>query len=288
MNEAFRKLPLATIRLLFPERNLPLFSMFPQCGHDFIGSTPYRWHGLERGNTELAIWQYTISGEGALVYEDNHYQLLPGQAMLLPIPHNHCYYLPNHSDHWDIVYINLYGRDILRICRELVKKSGPVITQAPTSPSLQLAYDMINLAYRKKINSPFEASSYAYQFMMTLCNEFWPHQQHKSQPEFIKKVITYCINNISKPITVDDMAKRSGYSRYHFTRRFTESQGVSPAQFVRDLRLKHAVTLLQTEHLTIKEVAALCGFEDVSYFCKVFRKSLGHAPGQFKHSAQTK
>jgi AraC-like DNA-binding protein len=105
-----------------------------------------------------------------------------------------------------------------------------------------------------------------------------------SNDAIIKTVVDYCMDHISEPISVDDLAEVAGYSRYHFSRMFSASQGMSPGAFVKDLRLKHAERLLQTELMSVKEIADACGFEDDSYFCKAFRKAYKISPGEYRKS----
>ena len=115
--------------------------------------------------------------------------------------------------------------------------------------------------------------------------EDYPEFEKGVDPKFIRQVIDHCMEHISDPITVDDLADVAGYSRYHFSRLFAASQGISPAAFVKDLRLKQAVRLLQTELMTVKEIADSCGFEDASYFCKAFRQAYKVSPGEYRKSS---
>ena len=50
--------------------------------------------------------------------------------------------------------------------------------------------------------------------------------------------------------------------------------------------MRLAVRLLQTSAGSVKEVAAACGYEDTSYFCKVFRKFYGTTPAGFRDRRQ--
>jgi transcriptional regulator GlxA family with amidase domain len=61
-------------------------------------------------------------------------------------------------------------------------------------------------------------------------------------------------------------------------------EGVSPALFLRNLRLKEAASMMQYKRLSIKEVAAECGFMDCSHFCHLFIESYGIAPETFRKS----
>jgi AraC-like DNA-binding protein len=58
--------------------------------------------------------------------------------------------------------------------------------------------------------------------------------------------------------------------------------GISPRLYLEDLRLKTAMGILYNERSSVKETAMRCGFNDVNYFCRLFKKRFGISPGKFK------
>ncbi|MDD5728485.1 MAG: AraC family transcriptional regulator [Victivallales bacterium] len=255
--------------------------MLLSCGHEQVGSCDYRWDGLKRGNKEFCFWQYTLGGRGALRFRDQVYPVLPGQAMLLAVPEDHCYYLPGDSDSWEFIFITMYGGEIMRLFYQLRKHSGMLAAFAVDSPPVKKAFSICRESKENKITDQYEASTLAYDFIMTLIADAGPAGKD-CRPEFIARVHEHCLKNISRPVTVDDMAGAAGYSRYHFTRLFKQYTGNSPHYFLTELRIRMAIRLLQTERLTIKEIALRCGFDDTSYFCKIFRKYRKMSPKEFR------
>ncbi len=73
-------------------------------------------------------------------------------------------------------------------------------------------------------------------------------------------------------------------SRAHFTRVFTHSEGVSPAEYVLNERMRRAASLLVSSGAAVKQVSRDCGFDDPNYFAKAFRKSYGASPTEFRTS----
>ena len=285
MLSGINKVGIRDFSMIFPERTIPLYAMITGCGRQYRTSIDYNCYGLKRGNAEFTIWQYTLGGWGMLEVEGKSHKLTPGKAMLLHIPQNHRYYLPKESEFWDFVYISMHGREIMRLWRELEKAAGPIVELSEKSNTLKTFSGLFEKAAAGELNSPFKASAMAYQMQMSLMDELLPSAAGKGKiPEFMKNVIKFCQENIEKPPDVDEMAEISGYSRYHFSRLFTEHQGISPAAFLKELRLKEAIRLLQHEALAVKEIALKCGFQDASYFCKAFRHSYGMSPEEFRKS----
>ena len=82
---------------------------------------------------------------------------------------------------------------------------------------------------------------------------------------------------------VDKLASECKISKFHFCRLFKEAMGMSAIQYLNNYRLKIADTLLSNTDKSISEIAALCGFEDTSYFCKLYKRLYGKTPKNAKH-----
>jgi AraC-like DNA-binding protein len=269
--------------IFFPQRAVHLSAMLLTCGRQLINSCDYRWDGLKRGDKEFCFWQYTFSGRGELRFEDKIYPVNPGEAMLLTVPEDHCYYFPADSDSWEFIFITMHGRETMRLFRELRQRSGVIAKFDRASPPVQKAVSICRKSKDGEINSQYTASALAYEFLMSLIDYVQPSGQGENRPpEFISRVYDYCLKHIYETVSVNDMAKCAGYSRYHFTRLFKQYMGESPQYFMNELRIRMAVRLLQTEQLNIKEIAQRCGFDDVSYFCKIFRKFQKVSPNEFR------
>ncbi|HEY0124206.1 MAG TPA: AraC family transcriptional regulator, partial [Rhizobium sp.] len=89
--------------------------------------------------------------------------------------------------------------------------------------------------------------------------------------------------NLDKPLPVSELAKVGGLSRAHFSRVFTDSEGLPPAEFVLQQRMQRAAKLLtKAAFIPVKEVAIMSGFDDANYFSKAFRRIYGINPTEFR------
>lgn len=277
----------AGANIAFARGPIPLHAMVSSAGHEHRhGHEPYDWHGLKRGAARFCLFQYTLRGEGRLTYEGKTHTVRPGQAMLLHFPHDNRYWLPAGGD-WCFFYLCLHGTETIRAFRYLIDQSGPLLDLDPKNPALQTAARLCVNLIDGKIQSVWEASREAYGVTMALLDKGLPgvsHDSPKRQPGFIEPVIDAIRNAGSKPLTVDDLADLSGYSRYHFSRLFKASTGLAPGEYLQRERLSRAVQLLTNRSLTIKAIAAECGFPDANYFVRAFKNNLGTTPGQFRRS----
>ena len=272
------------VSLAFPKDRYRLHAMVTSAGYDLRGpARAYDWHGLKRGEAPFVLLQHTIAGRGQLRYEARRFTLEPGQTMLLSFPHDNRYWLGG-GDSWEFFWMCLNGREILRLWQEL-RRAGPVVELAPAALDRLAAFCLSLL--RGEGRSPARASALAYEVSMGLADELlsWGEVHTVAKrPAAIERAISLCQGNPSELLDVDRMARAAGYSRHHFSRLFTESEGVPPARYLLQLRMEQAARLLRLQQEPVKMVAQRCGFEDANYFTKVFRRFYGVGPRDFRTS----
>ena len=94
--------------------------------------------------------------------------------------------------------------------------------------------------------------------------------------------------HLAVPLDLVKLAGELGLSYSTFRHKFAHHTGMSPHQYLLELRLARARTLLTETGLTTKEVAYQCGFEDEHYFSRFFHKKVGAAPNQWRTRARRK
>ena len=283
MRETLTAMPVKNLTYYFPwESETGLNVLLVNSGHGVeTHEAEYHWDGMRRGSAEMFIWQYTLSGRGCLDYEDTHYDILPGDAMLLKVPERHCYWLPRDSERWEFLYVSLAGSEIMRLGLEARSRLGVVAKFPLHSPVVRSAESIMHAGMAQRIKTRFEISRRAYSFMMDLLAEASENTQ--SRNEFpLEAAREYCVANISKPLTVDDLAAAAKLSRWHFSRRFQKTTGVAPHRYILETKMSFAAHLLLNSRLSVKEIASQCGYADTSYFCKSFKLVHGTSPGLFR------
>lgn len=88
--------------------------------------------------------------------------------------------------------------------------------------------------------------------------------------------------NLTRPITVADMARPVHVSPARFHVLFKQAFGMSPIRFHQHERMKKAQAMLLRTGLSVKEIAAAAGYEDPLYFSRVFRNHVQISPGRFR------
>jgi AraC-like DNA-binding protein len=86
----------------------------------------------------------------------------------------------------------------------------------------------------------------------------------------------------AEPISVEELAKTAGMSRYHFSRAFRHQVGQSPYQYLTRTRMRRAAELLRKRRHTVTEAAFSVGVSDLGRFARAFRKEMGCAPSRYR------
>ncbi len=88
----------------------------------------------------------------------------------------------------------------------------------------------------------------------------------------------YIEENSMLPINISDLAKNSGYSYDHFRHLFKQTFGISPKNYLTDIRCTHALDMLQNSDLKCTDIAYECGFSDSSQMSKMIKNKYGISP----------
>lgn len=133
--------------------------------------------------------------------------------------------------------------------------------------------------------SPISVESLWLQLMAPLLSELC-----KTRPVAIKgglsnaqmrDIEAYCHAHLADKITLPQLAKLCGLSRFQLLRRFNQHTGLTPLAWLIRLRLERACLLLRRPHQSIAEIASQVGFYDQSHFNRAFRSAYGVAPSKF-------
>ena len=88
--------------------------------------------------------------------------------------------------------------------------------------------------------------------------------------------------NLTRDISLDQLARRAGMSRFHFARAFRAASGQAPMSWLRAQRVEEARTLLLSTALPLKAIARKVGFPDEFHLSRVFRRVTGQNPTQVR------
>lgn len=102
----------------------------------------------------------------------------------------------------------------------------------------------------------------------------------------IRKAVGYMKASFTQRLTLGDVADYVGYSHSHFSKVFKDEMGCGFRTYLNQLRVEKSKALLLSGTASIAEICDACGFEDQSYFCKVFKKMEGVTPDKYRKQSR--
>jgi AraC-like DNA-binding protein len=210
------------------------------------------------------------------------YSCREGQAFMVLSDMDYSYGLPASSSSWELLYINLSGLPVLQYARAVLDQHGPIydISEPHHRHMHSLLVEIFAKARGGKGLSEQTESRLAWSLLMEVFDSSIMNQQ--SSGSWLTLIQDHVKGNLQSDISVAELASLSGYSEFHFSRKFKAATGISPSQFVRNTRMQLAQQMLKQERYSIQEVCQATGFKDQSHFGKCFKQSFGCSPKRFQ------
>ncbi|SDB16669.1 AraC-type DNA-binding protein [Ruminococcaceae bacterium FB2012] len=130
------------------------------------------------------------------------------------------------------------------------------------------------------------AETYIYLKLLTLLVRVMEYRSGSGNEdaynENFSAVLRYIEQNYTSPITLDELADKAGYSKYHFSRMFKKHCRTSFVNYLNRRRVRAAELLLVNEDISVTEAAMQVGFSSLSTFNRVFREYKNCTPTEFR------
>ena len=94
----------------------------------------------------------------------------------------------------------------------------------------------------------------------------------------------YVRANYDKKLSLDEIARNAFLSKAYLSSIFKEEIGESLTNYINRVRIEKSKVLLLDKEVSLIDIANLCGFEDQSYFTRVFKKMVGISPKKYRDS----
>jgi AraC-like DNA-binding protein len=165
--------------------------------------------------------------------------------------------------------------DTTKVSREL-KRCG-----VPFTGEIRKAWEKNPLIPPDKYNAIVRLLTFFAEQLSALINQIVLEKQN-AEPPLVQKARQYIEQHKMEPITLNDVAKASGASVFHFCKVFKKTTGVKFTDYVARVRLEDAKTQLLNPNRRISEVAYDVGFQSLTQFNRMFKRVFGQSPTDFR------
>ncbi|MFY7827640.1 MAG: helix-turn-helix domain-containing protein [Flectobacillus sp.] len=188
--------------------------------------------------------------------------------------------------HRDLFDEKFLKRNQLSFIRTLLERSSKGILFSPET-ALALKHRFLNLHQKSGFDSVLELMSILHDLsisrnMRTLSNTSFSNESLSYNSRRIEKAFEYMQSNYDKNITLEEMAKLVGMTEVSFSRFIKKRTGKTFVDSLNEIRIGHASRLLIDTTHTIAEISYQTGFNNLSYFNRVFKARNGCTPKEFR------
>lgn len=256
----------------FSEFEKEMMQVVTCAGHVYVGKTLDCFCGQAGGDGLLIL--YLVTGEGSVTGEKKKAELDIRSTLILPLKEEFQLRLQKS----ELYYARVEGRYQSRYIGEGIK----VFNYQFSKYSEYFFYNLMANVDTYGELSALAAASIVFRLYSDI-DYFRKSFVKRSGDKCFEESIAYIETHYKEDISAKDIAQRSGYSVYHFNRKFKEILGVTPYRYVTQRRLLEAKNMLLSSNDTIERIALSCGFKSAVSFYKAFKNEFKLTPNAFKH-----
>ena len=232
------------------------------------------------------VFIYCIEGGGWFKTGSHEYTVSENQYFILPagVPHA---YGSNEKNPWTIYWIHFKGKRASSFTQNQDRPieirpgihsriSDRIKLFEEIFRTLEMGYSRENLMY---------ACTVFHHYLGTLhyIQQYRDAQKDESQRnDIVSASIHYMKENLETKLSLDDIAKHTGYSASHFSTLFNKRTGYAPLTYFNQLKIQQACNLLDFTDMKINQICYKIGIEDTYYFSRLFSKIMGISPREYK------
>jgi len=177
----------------------------------------------------------------------------------------------------------------------LLERSGPeLIVLRPDIPWQKHALEALEEAWQQCVREeegfPFRVRNALSELIWLLCRHLSPsastvRSKDLRDAQRIKAMLSYVHSQFGKELSTASIAASASVSESECLRCFRSTIGTTPIQYLKQYRIQQAARLLTETQEKISDIASVCGFQDMSYFTKTFRETMGCVPTEYRKTA---
>jgi len=236
---------------------------------------PSNWHFKASGRKFFGL-VYIVSGSAVFSYHKDKFTARQGDIVFLE--KGSSYTTRANGSGYSYILISF---DIERLDKKL--PFAHIIGNFPNT--FQLFMTMEKIWFSKGICYNLEVRELIYRLLAYLIRHNVDTENlQEATYRNIRTTVDYMSEYYEKQINIEILAGIAGYSPSYYRKKFKEIFKCPPIDYLNEMRVEKAKILLKSKVFSQKEIAEICGFSNVYYFSKMFKKITGITPKGFSQS----
>lgn len=243
----------------------PSFSMEPHIRHEYLV-------------------HYIISGSGTYVTNNKSYELKPGSIFII-YPDTLVSYKTNSWDPFHFSWFSFIGDYGDEISNELGFSRDNCVQRINSNLAIHEEIEKcINLINENNKANRYSITSTLFEIFSLIIRSKNDNRRiiHNIKEEHVEKAVSYIKMHYMLPITVEDVTNFISLDRTYFSKIFRQCKKVTIRDYILNTRIEQAKTLLERTNYSSKEIASFVGFNDKCYFSRIFKKTTGFTPQEYR------
>jgi AraC family transcriptional regulator, arabinose operon regulatory protein len=232
---------------------------------------------------------YCVAGAGWLRMRGESWRVLADHAVLIPPGASHTYGTSKHRP-WSIYWVHFVGCQADDYAEAVgFRPESPVFHVGKAGEMIyhfESMYSRVRHGGNPKLLVSMSTSLAHFLGELALQRQDAPTPA-KAGLDAVQQTIAFMRQNLSRSLTVAELAGIAHLSVPHYYSRFKEITGYPPIAFFLRMKMEEASHLLHSSDHKVKEIAHLLGFEDPLYFSRQFRRVTGMAPTEYREGDGT-
>jgi AraC-type DNA-binding domain-containing proteins len=229
------------------------------------------------------IWEIVLNlqGRGQSQIGNRDYFFGPGTIICQPPNISHT---KTSSEGFTDIYIQSSSFSLLKAADE----NDVIILQDDDSKSFESLLQLALRTFHGSASNRRQLTDALFEAMNQLLLSWLSSQPEESDIERVKNRLIQSFTN--PEFTISSLGSEEQYCSDHLRRRFKKATGLTPVEYLTDLRLNFAKKLLKENnilHYTIAEIGTMSGYYDSNYFSRIFKKKNGLSPQEYLASVRT-
>ncbi len=234
----------------------------------------------KRSNGSTYLLAYTKSGKAYVEYEGERFCVTSGDLLFINLAKDSLVEAPNEP--WEIYFVHVYGSDIADIYHTVVQTNG---FHMPLVDARLFPECIMNIMQNAENNyDPYYVSAQIYLLLMDVLRQ----SNQNSSSTTINRAVAYLNRNFSENINVETLCQDLHVTKPFLIRKFRQELGCTPKQYLTQLRLEKAKSLLIYSDKSILTIAQESGFGTEKNIFYAFHSIMGLTPTEYRNNATMK